>query len=193
MNRTGTELLTRHAVVMMAMIALLASIVGAVVRASPAAAATSYKQITSADPDGPALAVQQGHVVLVPPDPTRFDRQWEIFDQRPDGTFMLRNRGVQGCLSRNANGAIPELAGTHIVGCAGTNDPQKRWSTSVESGSRKFIRNAGSQQRLGRLNLCFIPECGLEEPLLLTNSFIQPLIDQGAYSITGVSWRITTV
>jgi hypothetical protein len=176
-----------------ALLMLLASVLA---MASPAAAATTYQHVTSVV-DGQAMALQQGKVVMVAPNKNRFDQQWQIFDIRSDGTFMMKNRaGLDACLSLNPTNASPDISGVKVVGCAGTNDVNKRWRQNlaggIEDDVRDFIRNAASGQRLARFYLCFGGPCGPEQPALLGDAFAASLISQG-YSITNFTWRVRQI
>lgn len=177
-------------------LALLALVASVLAMASPAAAATTHQHVTSVI-DGQAMALQQGKVVMVAPNKTRFDQQWQLFDIRSDGTFMMKNRaGLDACLSLDPTNTGPDISGVKVVGCAGTNDVNKRWRLDLAGGFetdvRDFIRNAASGQRLARFHLCFGGPCGPEQPALLGNAFTDSLISQG-YSINNFTWRVRKI
>src|SRR5689334_9989236 len=87
------------------MVLVVAAFVLGLLGAGHAEAAVSYQHIINAY-TREALALQGGKVVMLPADKTRFAQQWEIFDVRSDGTFMMRNRGgLDACLARSGAAA----------------------------------------------------------------------------------------
>jgi hypothetical protein len=162
---------------------------------APAAQAATYEQIIGSH-SGLALVVQQGKVQFAQPDATRFNQQWEKIDVRPDGTFLLRNRGaLDSCLSRDTS-APPELQITvaKVVSCAGTNAVSKRWSQPIASIGpvRYFLLNAETQHYLTQFQICFITCPSPESPTLLSPEFRESFLDTGSPP-GNFSWRFRRV
>lgn len=176
---------------------VLAAFVLVLLGAGQADAAPSYQHFINAY-TREALALQGGKVVLLPADKTRFAQQWEIFDVRSDGTFMLRNRGgLDACLARDGAAAPSFLEAAVVRGCAGTNDTSKRWRSSIAGGIEgpefhEFIRNANSQQFLAPFTFCLTNPCPPADGALYSPQFRVDMLNAGTPG-TYFSWSVRTV